>query len=42
VNEGWMRFTGTRLEDELGESWQLGVHPDDAEAVLSTWNQERA
>jgi PAS domain S-box-containing protein len=42
VNEGWMRFTGTNLEDELGESWQLGVHPDDAEAVLSTWNQERA
>jgi PAS domain S-box-containing protein len=42
VNEGWMRFTGTNLEDELGESWQLGVHPDDADAVLSTWNQERA
>jgi len=42
VNEGWMRFTGTRLEDKLGESWQLGVHPDDADAVLSTWNQERA
>jgi PAS domain S-box-containing protein len=42
VNEGWMRFTGTRLEDELGASWQLGVHPDDADAVLSTWDQERA
>ena len=36
VNEGWLRFTGTHLEDELGASWQLGVHPDDAEAMLST------
>ena len=42
VNEGWMRFTGTHVEDELGKSWQLGVHPDDAEAVLSSWDHDRA
>ena len=42
VNEGWMRFTGTRLEDELGASWQLGVHPDDAEVMLRTWDEARA
>ena len=37
VNEGWLRFTGTSLEDELGASWTLGVHPDDAEDVLASW-----
>src|SRR5215213_2423445 len=42
VNEGWMRFTGTRLDEELGASWQLGVHPDDAEAMLRTWEEARA
>jgi PAS domain S-box-containing protein len=42
VNEGWMRFTGTRLEDELGASWQLGVHRDDAEIMLRTWDDARA
>jgi PAS domain S-box-containing protein len=42
VNEGWMRFTGTQLEDELGASWQLGVHPDDAETMLRTWDDARA
>jgi PAS domain S-box-containing protein len=41
VNEGWMRFTGTRLDDELGDSWQLGVHPDDAEIMLRTWDEAR-
>ncbi len=42
VNEGWMRFTGTQLEDELGDSWQLGVHADDAEVMLRTWDDARA
>ena len=42
VNEGWLRFTGTSLDDELGASWQLGVHPEDAEAVLRTWDEDRA
>jgi PAS domain S-box-containing protein len=37
VNEGWLRFTGTTFQEEMGESWALGVHPDDAELVLSTW-----
>jgi PAS domain S-box-containing protein len=41
VNEGWLRFTGTTLEDELGASWQLGVHPEDADATLSTWDHAR-
>jgi PAS domain S-box-containing protein len=41
VNEGWLRFTGTTLEQELGASWQLGVHPEDAEVTLSTWDEAR-
>ncbi len=42
VNEGWLRYTGTKLEEELGPSWSLGVHPDDAPAVLSSWNEKLA
>jgi PAS domain S-box-containing protein len=41
VNAGWLRFTGTTLEEELGASWQLGVHPEDAELTLSTWDEAR-
>ena len=37
VNQGWLRYTGTTLEDELGESWELGVHPDDVKAMMATW-----
>ena len=38
VNEGWMRFTGTTLAEELGSSWALGVHPDDVEQMLDSWH----
>ena len=39
VNEGWMRFTGTSFEEEMGDSWNLGVHPEDAPLTLSTWKE---
>ncbi len=42
VNAGWLRYTGTTLEQELGPSWSLGVHPDDAPAVISSWNEKLA
>jgi len=42
VNEGWLSYTGTTLEEELGPSWSLGVHPDDAEEVLATWDEALA
>jgi PAS domain S-box-containing protein len=42
VNAGWLRYTGTTLEAELGPSWSLGVHPDDAPAVISSWNEKLA
>ena len=38
VNEGWMRFTGTTLDEELGPSWALGVHPNDVEDMLASWD----
>jgi PAS domain S-box-containing protein len=42
VNAGWLDYTGTTLEEELGPSWSLGVHPDDAPAVISSWNEKLA
>jgi PAS domain S-box-containing protein len=39
VNQGWLRFTGTTFQEEMGASWALGVHPDDADLVLSTWDE---
>jgi PAS domain S-box-containing protein len=39
VNEGWLRFTGTSLDEELGSSWALGVHPDDVVAMLASWER---
>ena len=37
VNAGWLRFTGTTFQEEMGASWELGVHPEDVGEVLSTW-----
>ena len=30
-NECWLDFTGRPLEEELGEGWRRGLHPDDFE-----------
>jgi PAS domain S-box-containing protein len=38
VNAGWLAYTGTTLEEELGPTWAFGVHPDDAPEVLAAWN----
>jgi PAS domain S-box-containing protein len=42
VNEGWLRFTGTTFQEEMGASWALGVHPDDADSMLRSWEEALA
>jgi PAS domain S-box-containing protein len=37
VNKGWLSFTGHSLEQELGNGWAAGIHPDDLESCLSTY-----
>lgn len=37
-NKGWLEFTGRSLEQELGNGWTAGIHPDDAQACSDTSN----
>ncbi len=37
INRGWLDFTGRDLGEELGDTWTLGVHPEDADDVRETW-----
>ena len=41
-NKFWLHWTGRSLEQELGNGWIQGVHPDDLQRYLKTYSQSFA
>ncbi len=37
-NETWLTFTGRSLEEELGDGWTAGIHPDDLPRRLEVFH----
>ncbi|WP_229425721.1 PAS domain-containing protein [Lusitaniella coriacea] len=36
-NQSWLIFTGRTLEQEQGQGWTKGIHPNDLESCLATY-----
>jgi two-component system, chemotaxis family, CheB/CheR fusion protein len=38
LNRTWLLFTGNTMDDEVGEGWHKGIHPDDSENFLEVFD----
>ena len=38
-NQPWLDYTGRTLEQEAGDGWSQGIHPDDADRCLAIYDQ---
>ena len=41
-NQSWLNFTGRSLQDEMGQGWVQGVHPEDQEQVMRALGEASA